>query len=163
MARSGRTRRSPRRRRRQCRHQLPPGPVGLFDADNFRRLVEVNFVGAFNILHVAAQRVEDGGNIIAPTNLDGAFRRVRWRSLHCVEGGGQKPDLLDVQGAGAAPDGHRPVPRQQERGCVERSGAMSPFNRVGLPEELAEVVAFLASEKASGVQGQIVQPNGGMI
>ena len=44
-----------------------------------------------------------------------------------------------------------------------RSAAMSPFNRIGTPEEVAEVVAFLASDKASWVHGQIIQPNGGMV
>jgi 3-oxoacyl-[acyl-carrier protein] reductase len=44
-----------------------------------------------------------------------------------------------------------------------RSAALSPFNRIGRPEEVAEVIAFLASDKASWVHGQIVQPNGGMV
>jgi 3-oxoacyl-[acyl-carrier protein] reductase len=44
-----------------------------------------------------------------------------------------------------------------------RSATMSPFNRVGTPPEAAEVVAFLASPRASWVHGQIVQPNGGMV
>jgi 3-oxoacyl-[acyl-carrier protein] reductase len=47
--------------------------------------------------------------------------------------------------------------------AVARSAAMSPFNRIGTPEEVAEVVAFLASDKASWVHGQIIQPNGGMV
>ena len=44
-----------------------------------------------------------------------------------------------------------------------RSAAMSPFNRVGEAAEVAEVVSFLLSPKASWVHGQIVQPNGGMV
>jgi 3-oxoacyl-[acyl-carrier protein] reductase len=45
----------------------------------------------------------------------------------------------------------------------QRSAALSPFNRIGTPKEVAAVVGFLASEKASWVHGQVVQPNGGMI
>ncbi len=45
----------------------------------------------------------------------------------------------------------------------QRSAAMSPFNRIGTPEEVAEVVRFLVSDKASWVHGQVVQPNGGMV
>ena len=46
---------------------VPPGPVAQFDPANFRRLVEVNVVGAFNVLREAGQRVADGGSIIAIT------------------------------------------------------------------------------------------------
>lgn len=44
-----------------------------------------------------------------------------------------------------------------------RSAGMSPFNRIGTPAEVAEVVSFLLSDKASWVHGQVVQPNGGMV
>ena len=44
-----------------------------------------------------------------------------------------------------------------------RSAAMSPFNRIGTPAEIAEVVAFVASAKASWIHGQVIQPNGGLI
>jgi 3-oxoacyl-[acyl-carrier protein] reductase len=51
----------------------------------------------------------------------------------------------------------------KDEAALKRSAALSPFNRVGQPREVAEVVAFLASDKASWVNGQIVQPNGGMV
>jgi 3-oxoacyl-[acyl-carrier protein] reductase len=44
-----------------------------------------------------------------------------------------------------------------------RSAAMSPFNRVGQAQEVAEAVSFVVSDKASWVHGQVVQPNGGMV
>jgi 3-oxoacyl-[acyl-carrier protein] reductase len=40
--------------------------------------------------------------------------------------------------------------------------AQIPLGRMGQPEDVAEVVAFLASEEASYVTGQVIHINGGM-
>ena len=45
----------------------------------------------------------------------------------------------------------------------QRSAAMSPLNRIGRAEEIAEVVLFASSQNASWITGQIIRPNGGMI
>jgi 3-oxoacyl-[acyl-carrier protein] reductase len=40
--------------------------------------------------------------------------------------------------------------------------SMIPLNRFGLPEEVAEVVCFLASEKSSYITGEVISVNGGL-
>ncbi|ETA53265.2 SDR family NAD(P)-dependent oxidoreductase [Ponticoccus alexandrii] len=152
---------------------VPPEPLGTFPPDAFRRLVEVNIVGAFNVLSEAARSVQDGGSIIGVTTS-----MVR----HAVPGGGPytatkaaHESLLrsmsrELGARGIRVNGVAPGPVDtdlfrsgKDEAAVGRAAGMSPFGRVGRPEEVAEVVRFLASDKASWITGQIVQPNGGMV
>lgn len=152
---------------------VPPGPLAQFKPEDFRQLVEVNIVGAFNILAEAARQVQDGGAIVALTTS-----MVR----HAVPGGGPYTaskaaveGLVRSLAREIAPRNVRvnavapgPVDTDLFRAgktdeAKARSASMSPFNRIGTPAEVAQVVAFLASDKASWIHGQVVQPNGGMV
>lgn len=42
-----------------------------------------------------------------------------------------------------------------------RYASETPMRRIGLPEDIADAAAFLASERSSGLVGQVLQPNGG--
>jgi NAD(P)-dependent dehydrogenase (short-subunit alcohol dehydrogenase family) len=44
---------------------------------------------------------------------------------------------------------------------IERYAQEVPLGRVGRPEDIAEVVAFLCSDPAIALVGQVLQPNGG--
>jgi len=152
---------------------VPPAPIGQFDAERFRQLMDVNLFGAFNVLSEAARQVVDGGSIIGVTTSmvrvavpgGGAYtaskaavesllrsmsEELAGRSIR-VNGVAPGPVDTDLFNAGKTDDAKR------------NAAAMSPFNRIGRPEEVAEVVRFLASEAASWVHGQIIQPNGGMV
>lgn len=148
-------------------------PMGQFTHENFRRLMEVNVFGAFNVLTEAAKEVLDGGSIIGITTS-----MVR----NAVPGGGPYTatkaaveSLLRSMGKELGPRGVRV--NSVAPGAIDtdlfnagktdeakqRAAAASPFNRIGQPNEVADVVAFLASERASWIHGQIIQPNGGLI
>lgn len=152
---------------------VPVAPIGEFDAQEFRHLMEVNLFGAFNALSEAARSVADGGSIVAVTTSmvrhavggagpytaskaavealirsmakELATRQVR---VNAVAPGPVDTDLFN---AGKTDD------------AKKRSAMLSAFNRIGTPSEVAEVIRFLASAQASWVHGQIIQPNGGMV
>lgn len=45
---------------------------------------------------------------------------------------------------------------------AERIAALVPMGRAGEPREVADLVAFLASDRASYISGQVIAPNGAM-
>ncbi len=54
-----------------------------------------------------------------------------------------------------------PMVRQSPERWVERMMKTIPMRRFGKPEDIAHAVAYLASEEAGFVTGQILSPNGG--
>ena len=152
---------------------VPPGPMATFNSDDFRKLVEVNIVGAFNILREAAQRVADGGSIIALTTSLvrhaapglGPYSATK-AAVECMVRSMAKelaPRKVRVNAVAPGPVDTDLFRAGKTEEVKQRSAAMSPFNRIGTPNEIAEVVSFLASEKASWVHGQVIQPNGGLV
>jgi 3-oxoacyl-[acyl-carrier protein] reductase len=152
---------------------VPPGPLAQFSDENFRQLVEVNIVGAFNVLREAARQVEDGGAIVALTTSlvrhaapgIGPYSATK-AAVECLVRSMAKelaPRKVRVNAVAPGPVDTDLFRAGKTDEAKQRSAAMSPFNRIGTPDEIGEVVAFLASSKASWVHGQIVQPNGGLI
>jgi 3-oxoacyl-[acyl-carrier protein] reductase len=152
---------------------VPPGPVAQFDPASFRKLVEVNIVGAFNVLREAGQRVADGGSIIAITTSMvrhavpgfGPYAGSK-AAVECMVRSMAKeiaPRKVRVNAVAPGPVDTDLFRAGKTEEAKQRSAALSPFNRIGTPREVAEVVAFLASDRASWIHGQVVQPNGGMV
>lgn len=152
---------------------VPPGPLATYDDAHFRNVVEVNIVGAFHVLRAAAKHVLDGGTIIGlSTSMvrvgipgGGAYTATKAAVESMLRSMAKElaPRKVRVNGVAPGPVDTDLFRAGKNDDALARSAALSPFNRVGQPHEVAEVVAFLASDRASWVHGQIIQPNGGMV
>lgn len=140
--------------------------VDLTDED-FDHVFGVNAKGTFVALQEAARRVRDGGRIIA-TSTGGTRMLMTELSLYL----GSKGAVEQFVRVLARELGHRRITVNSvspgytdtellpARDRAVAAGA-SPFQRVGQPQDVAEVFAFLASDAGRWVTGENLAAGGG--
>jgi NAD(P)-dependent dehydrogenase (short-subunit alcohol dehydrogenase family) len=154
-------------------------PVHDMDFDEWRRLIDIHVTGSFHVCQAAlAHMVERGSGAIVVTSSDYAVIGMRYASNYAAA----KTALYALTKALAvefAPRGIRvnavgpgPIdtPLLRSRGTpaewsdrVRDYEARLPMQRLGQPEDVASVVDFLLSDRASYITGQLLQPNGGQV
>lgn len=152
---------------------LPYLPIGQYSHESFRQIMEVNLFGAFNVLHEAANNVLDGGSVIGMTTSmvrhavpgAGAYTASKAAVEALIRSMAKELAVRNVRVNAVAPGSvdTELFHSGKTDEAKARSAALSPFNRIGTCDEVAEVVSFLVSDRASWVHGQIIQPNGGMV
>ncbi len=141
--------------------------------DTFDQLVSINLKGTFNTLREASTRLCHGGRIInlssslvgllmpgysvytatkaAVEAMSGVFaKELRGRriSVNVVAPG---PTSTELFFNGKIPE------------AIERLTKTAPLERLGKPQDIADMVAFLASPAGEWVNGQVIRVNGGII
>ncbi len=130
---------------------------------------DINTRGVFFTLQEAARRVRDGGRIIAISTGGtkmmfpnaalylGSKAAVEQFARSLSRELGPRNVTVNVLSPGFTDTDMLP---EQYR---EYGASLSPFNRVGTPEEVADVSAFLASDAARWLTGQNIQAGGGVV
>ncbi|WP_396328916.1 SDR family oxidoreductase [Burkholderia anthina] len=143
-----------------------------FDDAAFDQTVAINLKGTFNVSREAAKRVRDGGRIVNLTSSVIGMRLPTYgvyiATKAAVEGMTQVL-AQEMRGRGISVNAVAPGPVATElflQGkspeLVERMAKMNPLERLGQPEDIARVVAFLAGPDGAWVNGQTLRANGGM-
>lgn len=147
-------------------------PLAETSDEEFDRHFAINAKGTFNTMREAAKRLQAGGRIInfssttVALNMPGyavyngtkaaveAFTHVFAKELRgrdiTVNAVAPGPIATDLFLTGKSDE------------LIAQFAKMPPLERLGQPDDIAKVVAFLAGPDAGWVNGQIVRANGGV-
>lgn len=135
--------------------------------EDYDRIFDTNAKGAFFTLKEAARRVRDDGRIVV-LSTGGTRMFFPGQSLYLGSKGAVEQFVRCLAWelgerritVNAVSPGPTETDMMQER-YRDRAAAMSPFNRIGDPKDVAHVVVFLASDAGRWVTGQNVGAGGG--
>ena len=147
----------------------------IADSDNalFDQQVAVNLKGSFNAMREAGKRLRDGGRIVNfSTSVVGtkmetygvyAATKAAIETMTAILSKEMRGRNITVNALAPGPtstdlflDGKSPE-------LIERLAKMNPLERLGTPEGIAAVVAFLVGPDGVWINGQVLRANGGMV
>jgi 3-oxoacyl-[acyl-carrier protein] reductase len=146
-------------------------PIASGSLAEFDRTIATNLRGAFLVLGEAAQRLTEGGRIVALStsviarNLPGYGPYIA--SKAGVEG---LVHVLanELRGRGITVNAIAPGPVGTElffngktEAQIAQMAALAPLGRIGTPEEIAAATAFLVGPDGGWVNSQVLRVNGG--
>ncbi|RDI99192.1 SDR family NAD(P)-dependent oxidoreductase [Dyella solisilvae] len=148
-------------------------PITEADDDLFDRTIAVNLKGSFNAMREAGKRLRQGGRIINfSTSIVGTY--LPTYAIYAATKAGVEAMThvmaKELRGRGITVNAVAPGPTATElflKGkspeLVDQLARAAPLERLGQPEDIANVVSFLAGPDGGWVNGQVLRANGGLV
>ena len=150
---------------------MPLSPIAKGDVETFDKVIAVNLRGTFLVFAQAAQNVAEGGRIIAfsssvlarsfPTYGPYIASKAGVEGLVPVLANELRGRNITVNAVAPGPTGTDLFLNGKTPEQIAQLSKLAPLERLGQPEDIANVVSFLAGPGGSWVNAQILRANGG--
>ena len=148
-------------------------PLAEFDDATFERQIAVNLGGVFRGMREAARRMRSGGRIInfsssvvglyQPSYSVYAASKAAVEAMTHVLAKELGPRGITVNAVAPGPVATELFLDGKSEAQIATIEKMNPFGRLGQPEDVAGVVAFLSGPDSGWINGQVIRANGGVI
>jgi 3-oxoacyl-[acyl-carrier protein] reductase len=148
-------------------------PIAELDLGELDELLRTNVRGTFVVNQQAARRVRAGGAIINFSSSAVGLAPAGHGAYAASKGAVEAITLIlarelrgrdvTVNAVAPGPTATDAVLEDNDDEAIARLAAQPPLQRLGTPEDIAEVVAFLAGPASRWVNGQVLRANGGIV
>lgn len=149
------------------------GLLARMTEEDFRAVLDVNLVGPWNMMKAVnrimmKQRYGRIVNLSSVTGLMGNMGQTNYAAAKAGILGMTKSYAREVAGRGITVNAVAPgfidtdMTEAMPEGAKDKIITGIPMGRTGKPEDVAEAVAFLASEQAGYITGEVLRVDGGM-
>ena len=156
-----------------CAGIMPLSPIAEGDLELFDKVITTNLRGTFVVLGQAARTVSSGGRIIVFSSSVIAMAFPTYGPYIASKAGVEglvRVLANEIRGRNITVNAVAPGPVATELFLTGKSEAqidqlrkLSPLERLGQPEDIANVVSFLAGPDGGWINGQILRANGGFV
>ncbi|UGQ13676.1 SDR family oxidoreductase [Yinghuangia sp. ASG 101] len=148
-------------------------PIAELDLADFDAQHRTNVRGAFVVAREAARRLRDGGSVVNLSSSVVGLQFPAYGAYAASKGAVEAMTLVlarELRGRRITVNVVAPGPtatdlflRGKDDDTIGRLAQQPPLERLGTPEDIARVVAFLTGPEGHWVNGQVVRANGGII
>ena len=151
---------------------MNPTPLADTSDELFEQTFGINTRGTFNTLREAGTRMNDGGRIVNFSSTALALKLPGYAIYNATKAAVESFTHVfakELRGRNITVNAIAPGPvatelflhgKSEEQ--IQQFAKMPPLQRLGQPEDIANVVSFLVGPDAGWVNGQILRANGGL-
>lgn len=149
----------------------PPTPIADIDFEVLDRVHRTNIRGTFAVAQQAARRVREGGAVITTSTSVLGLNLPGYGVYNATKGAVEAITMIlarELRGRDITVNTVAPGPTAtalfldgKPQQTIDNLSKLAPLERLGQPEDIARVVAFLAGPDGSWINGQVLRANGG--